>query len=113
MAKNNFVEEITFKNKWVSNIYYYITTLPLFNIFRNSQHPEKWSVSFKNFFGNVNTSVVTCRYPQIYNFSFGKEFSETICKCIYLGFLPQVLQHLLWRTVSLAVCPCSILVNNT
>ena len=45
--------------------------------------------------GNVNTSVVTCRYPQIYNFSFGKEFSEIICKCIYLGFLPQVLQHLL------------------
>ena len=28
--------------------------------------------------GNMNTSVVTCRYPQIYNFSFGKEFLETV-----------------------------------
>ena len=35
--------------------------------------------------GNVNASVVICRYPQIYNFSFRKEFLE-ICKCIYLGF---------------------------
>ena len=29
-------------------------------------------------FGNVNASVVTCRYPQIYNFSFRKEFLETL-----------------------------------
>ena len=36
--------------------------------------------------GNVNASVVTCQYPQIYNFSFRKEFLETLCKCIYLGF---------------------------
>ena len=36
--------------------------------------------------GNVSGSVVTCRYPQIYNFSFRKEFFETICKFIYLGF---------------------------
>ena len=36
--------------------------------------------------GNVNASVVSCRYPQIYNFSFRKEFLETLCKCIYLGF---------------------------
>ena len=35
--------------------------------------------------GNVNASVVNCRYPQIYKFSFGKEFLETLCKCIYLG----------------------------
>ena len=35
--------------KWGSNIYYYITTLSLFHFFRNSQLPEKWSVSFKNF----------------------------------------------------------------
>ena len=36
--------------------------------------------------GNVNASVVNCQYPQMYNFSFGKEFLETLCKCIYLGF---------------------------
>ena len=35
--------------------------------------------------GNVNASVVTCQYPQIYNFSFRKEFLETLRKCIYLG----------------------------
>ena len=36
--------------------------------------------------GNMNASVVTWRYFQIYNFSFRKEFLETLCKCIYLGF---------------------------
>ena len=36
--------------------------------------------------GNVNASVVTWRYFQIYNVSFRKEFLETLCKCIYLGF---------------------------
>ena len=36
--------------------------------------------------GNVIASFVTCQYPQIYNFSFRKEFLETLCKCIYLGF---------------------------
>ena len=36
--------------------------------------------------GNLNASVVTCWYPQIYNFSFRKDFLETLCKCIYLGF---------------------------
>ena len=29
------------KNKWESNICYYITTLSYFHFFRNSQHPEK------------------------------------------------------------------------
>ena len=32
--------------------------------------------------GNVNASVATCQYPQIYNFNFGKEFLETLCKCV-------------------------------
>ena len=36
--------------------------------------------------GNVNALVVICRFSQIYNFSFRKEFSETLCTCIYLGF---------------------------
>ena len=31
-------------------------------------------------------SVVTCRFPQIYNFSFTKEFLETLSKWNYLGF---------------------------
>ena len=37
-------------NKWESNIYYNITALSLFHSLRKSQYPEKWSVSFKNFF---------------------------------------------------------------
>ena len=36
--------------------------------------------------GNVNASVVTCWYPQIFNFSFRKKFLETLCECIYLEF---------------------------
>ena len=28
--------------------------------------------------GNLNTSVVTCQYPQMYNFSFRKESLETL-----------------------------------
>ena len=28
--------------------------------------------------GNLNASVVTCRYPQIYNLSFRKEFLQTM-----------------------------------
>ena len=45
--------------------------------------------------GNVNASVGTSLYPQTYNLSFRKEFLETLFKCIYLGFLPHVLQNLL------------------
>ena len=33
-----------------------------------------------------NASVVTCQYPQIYNFNFRKEFLETLSECIYLVF---------------------------
>ena len=36
--------------------------------------------------GNVNASVVTCWYPQIFNFSFRKKFLGTLCECIYLEF---------------------------
>ena len=36
--------------------------------------------------GDLNASVVICWYPQIYNFSFRKEFLETLCKCIYIEF---------------------------
>ena len=74
------------KNKWGSNIYYYINTLSLFHSLEtaNTQICEVFLLRIS--LGNVNASVVTCRYPQIYNFSFRKEFLETLCKCIYLGF---------------------------
>ena len=63
-----------FKNIWGSNIYYYITTLSLFHFFRNNQHSEKWSVSFKNFFRKCEC------------IGFRKDFLETLCECINLGF---------------------------
>ena len=66
------------KSKWGSNIYYYITTLSLFQFFRKNQHPEKWSLSFKNFFRKFECISFTCRYPRIYNFSFRKQFLETL-----------------------------------
>ena len=45
----------------------FITIISLFHFFRNSQHPEKWSVSIRISSGSVNASVVvTCQYRQIY-----------------------------------------------
>ena len=43
------------------NIYYYITTLSLFHFFRNNQHSEKWSVSFRNFFRKCE--CISCYLP--------------------------------------------------
>ena len=65
-------------NKWGSNIYYYITTLSFFHFFRNGQHPEKEVFFLRISLGNVIASFVTCQYPQIYDFSFRKEFLETL-----------------------------------
>ena len=67
----------------------FITTLLHFHYFisletANMQKSEVFLLRIS--LGNVNASVVTCQYPQIYNFSFRKEFLETLCKCIYLGF---------------------------
>ena len=66
----------------------FITTLLhfLYSISLETGNFEKSEVFLlRNSLGNVNASVVTCRYSQIYNFSFRKEFLETLCKCIYLG----------------------------
>ena len=60
--------------------FYYFTFLETANIQKSEVFLLRISL------GNVNASVVTCWYPQIYNFSFRKEFLETLCKCIYLGF---------------------------
>ena len=78
----------------------------------NSQKSEVFILRISS--GNVNATAVTCRYTQIYNFSFRKEFLETLCQCTYRGIWPQILEHHLWRTVPLVVSPpCNILVNNT
>ena len=49
-----------------------ITTLSLIDFFKNSQHPESEVLLLRISLGNVNASVVTCRYAQIYNFGFRK-----------------------------------------
>ena len=76
------------KPLWVElkTIYYYITTLSLFLSLESANTQKSEVFLLRISLGNVNASVVTCRYPQIYNFSFRKEFLETLCKCIYLGF---------------------------
>ena len=48
----------------------------------NTQKSEVFLLRISS--GNVNALVVTCQYPQIYNFSFRKEFLETLG--IYLVF---------------------------
>ena len=70
------------ENKWGSNIYCYIITLSLSHFFKNSQHQKTEVFLLRISLEIHNASVVTCRYPQIYNFSFRKEFLETLCKCI-------------------------------
>ena len=67
----------------------FITMLPHLYYFisletANSQKSEVFLLRI--YLGNGNASVasvVTSWYPQIYNFSFRKEFLETLCKCIY------------------------------
>ena len=56
------------KNKWWSNIYYYCTTFSLSHFFRNSQPPEKLSVSFRNFFRK--SECISCYLPISSNLQF-------------------------------------------
>ena len=74
------------KNIYGSNICYYITTLHYFisSEIANTQKSEVFLLIISS--RNVNAAVVTCRYPQIYNFSFKKKFSETLCKFIFQRF---------------------------
>ena len=72
------------KNIWESNIYYYITKLYYFIKTANTPKNEMFLLRISS--GNLNPSVVTCLQHQIHNFYFRKEFLETLCKCIYLGF---------------------------
>lgn len=45
----------------------FIITPSLLDFFRNSQYPEKWSLSLRISSRNENISgVVTCQYPRIY-----------------------------------------------
>ena len=66
------------RNKWEI---IFITILLHFHYFiflerANSQKSEVFLLKIS--LGNVNASLVTCRYPQIYNFGFRKEFLETL-----------------------------------
>ena len=66
----------------IHRVVIFITILPHFHHFislelANTQKSEV--LLLRIFSGNVNASVVTCQYPQIYNFSFRKEILETFC----------------------------------
>ena len=69
-----------------SNIHYSITSLHYFISLEtaNTQNSEEFLL--RTFSWNLNASVATCQYPQIYNFSFRKDILEILCKCTYLGF---------------------------
>ena len=59
----------------------FITILLHFHYFifletANTQKSEVFLLKIS--LGNVNASLVTCWYPQIYNFGFRKEFLETL-----------------------------------
>ena len=52
--------------------FHYVISLELANTYKSEVFLLRISL------GNVNASVVTWRYPQIYNFSFRKEFLGTL-----------------------------------
>ena len=58
------------KNKWGSNIYYYITALSLFHFLETASTQKSEVFLLRVSLANVNASVVTCRYPQISQFQF-------------------------------------------
>ena len=59
--------------KILNNSYYYITTFHYFISVETANIQKKSEVFLLRISSaNVNASVVTCRYPQIYNFSFRK-----------------------------------------
>ena len=66
------------KNKLGSNIYCYITTLSYFISLETANTQKSKVFLLRISLGNVNASVVTCRFDHIYNFRFRKEFLETV-----------------------------------
>ena len=57
--------------------FHYFISLETANTHKSEMFPLRISL------GNVNALVVTFRYPQIYNFSFRKQFLETLS--VYLS----------------------------
>ena len=74
------------KNKWGSNTYYYITKFHYSISLETASTQNSEVFLLRISLENVIASVVTCWYPQIYNFRFRKEVLETISKCICLEF---------------------------
>ena len=62
------------KSMWRSNI----TTLDYFISLETANTQKSEMFLLRSSSGNLNTSVVTCQYPQMYNFSFRKESLETL-----------------------------------
>ena len=62
------------KNKWGTMLLHFHCFISLETA--NTQKSEVFFLRIS--LGNVNASVVTYQYPQIYNFSFRKSFLETL-----------------------------------
>ena len=55
-----------------------ITTLNYFISLETANTQKSEMFLLRSSSGNLNTSVVTCQYPQMYNFSFRKESLQTL-----------------------------------
>ena len=92
-----------FKCKWGSNFYYCITGLSIFHFFKNSQQKNEVFL-LRISLGNVNASVITSRYPQIYNFSFRKVLGTKFrIKMTLLNFWIKLTQKRYFRTKNMKI----------
>ena len=98
----------------------FINTLSLFHFLKNSQHPEKWSISFKNFFRNCEY-IRSC-YLMISSNLIKKSFRKFFCVCLlwqlfwkksvllaahfkllYVIIVIKILEKYWWRTSLLEI----------
>ena len=78
--------------KLYEGVIIFITTISLFHFFRNSQHPEKWSVSVKNFFRKCEC-ISSCYLPISSNLlknSLRKTSLFVLFELLPTGFLKYV-----------------------
>ena len=75
----------------------FITTISLFHFFRNSQDPEKWSVSVENFFRKCDC-ISSCYFPISSNLL--KNSLRKTSLFVLFELLPTGLAEYLWPFVT-------------